>query len=183
MTARIQSLFRGGHRGRATVGLAAGMALALVVGVAALIAFSAGTSGPASATDVTPTLVLGNADCASQGGVDLIKIEPVMDGMFSLPGGGMIEIAVQNSHFDWTSTVSIGYILVKGGREANLYDYRPLLPVLTFADTGLHAPTNPNNGKFFGLSHISFCDPGVIVTPTPTPETVPTKCRIDCPAP
>ena len=174
MTDRIQSLFRGGHRGRATVGLAAGMALALVVGVAALLAFSAGTSGPASATDVTPTLVLGNADCASQGGEDLIKIEPVMDGTFPLPGGGTITLVVQNSHFDWTSTVGIGFILVKGGRNANLYVYDPPAPAT--ADTGLHAPQKSNNnGKFFGLSHISFCDPGDPPdTPTPTPTPTPT---------
>jgi hypothetical protein len=46
-------------------------------------------------------------------------------------------------------------IYVKGGPTANFYDY---LGAPTFggvsSDTGLHSPINPNNGKFYGLSHI-----------------------------
>ena len=29
------------------------------------------------------------------------------------------------------------------------------------------APVNPNNGKFFGVSHVDACPPGVVPTPTP----------------
>jgi hypothetical protein len=45
-------------------------------------------------------------------------------------------------------------VIVKGGPNANLYDYTPDGAA---ADTDLHAPVNPANGGFYGLSHISFC--------------------------
>ena len=118
---------------------------------------------------------------------ELIKIEPVADGTFPVPGGE-ITIDVNNGAktFDWTSTVAIGLMVVKGGPNANLYLYIPA----SFGDTGLHAPVN-RAPRFFGLSHISFCDPGEAATPTPTdtPEDTPTptpgKCtdRKGCPTP
>ena len=64
---------------------------------------------------------------------------------------------------------------MKGGSNANLFDYRPAGDA---ADTALHAPVNPNNGTFYGLSHISFCfggqftEPGIDVTKS-CPESVP----------
>ena len=66
-------------------------------------------------------------------------------------------------------------VVVKGGSNANLFDYRP---AGNAADTALHAPVNPNNGTFYGLSHISFCfggqftEPGIDVTKS-CPESVP----------
>jgi hypothetical protein len=57
--------------------------------------------------------------------------------------------------FDFTASgaVVIG-VAVKGGPDTNFFDYRP---GGTAGDDGLHAPVNPNNQKFFGLSHVSFC--------------------------
>ena len=186
MITRIRSLVQG-HSGRVTVGVAGGLALAVVAAVVALLVVVAGPSGTTSATDVVPTLIAGNPDCDDSGVGELIKIEPVADGTFPVPGGS-ITIVVNSAAktFDWTSTIGIGLIIVKGGPNANEYVYVPA----SFGDTGLHAPTNPKNGRFFGLSHISFCDPGESVTPTPTtpddtPTPTPGKCtdRKDCPTP
>ncbi|WP_170233691.1 hypothetical protein [Ornithinimicrobium humiphilum] len=56
---------------------------------------------------------------------------------------------------DWTSTVGIDAVIVKGGPNANVYRYDP--PAESFGDTGLVTPTNPNNYKPYGLSHVDFC--------------------------
>ena len=165
MIARIRSIVQG-HSGRVTVGVAAGLAMAVVAAVVALLVVVAGPSGTTSATDVTPTLISGNPDCDASGVGELVRVDPVADGTFSVAGGS-ITIVVDNGAktFDWTSTVGIGLIIVKGGPNANEYVYVPA----SFGDTGLHAPLNPKNNRFYGLSHISFCDPGESVTPTPTP--------------
>ena len=164
MIARIRSLVHG-HSGRVTVGVAAGMAFAIVAAVVALLVVVAGPSGTTSATDVDPILVEANPQCSDFGVAEAFRVDPVADGTFPVPGGS-ITIVVNNGAktFDWTSTVSIGQIIVKGGPDANLYVYVPA----SFGDTDLHAPTNPKNGRFFGLSHISFCDPGTPETPTST---------------
>ncbi len=57
--------------------------------------------------------------------------------------------------FDFTATGgSVIGIAVKGGPNTNFYDHRPSGVT---SGTRLHAPVNPNNGKFYGLSHVSFC--------------------------
>jgi uncharacterized repeat protein (TIGR01451 family) len=48
-------------------------------------------------------------------------------------------------------------VVVKGGPDANLYDYLADHAPGADRDTFLHSPVNPNNGKHYGLSHISFC--------------------------
>lgn len=53
-------------------------------------------------------------------------------------------------------------VAVKGGPNTNFYDYRPNGVT---SGTGLHAPVNPDNNKFYGLSHISFC---YVVKASPT---------------
>jgi hypothetical protein len=71
--------------------------------------------------------------------------------------------------FTFTGDFVAAAVIVKGGDNANLYDYRP---DGEDADTGLHAPVNPGSGDFYGLSHISFC---VTEAPdeTPPPTTPP----------
>ena len=101
------------------------------------------------AAQVQPTLIAGNPSC--EGGV---KIEPVEDGTFAVPGG-TITIDVTNSSFDFTANgVTVFQVIVKGGPNANLYDYSGLGGVT--ADTGLTAPVNPNNNRPAGLSHLCF---------------------------
>ena len=56
---------------------------------------------------------------------------------------------------DFTATGgSVIGIAVKGGPNTNFYDYRPNGVT---SGARLHAPVNPNNQKFYGLSHVSFC--------------------------
>jgi hypothetical protein len=116
---------------------------------AALVGALVLVMAPASmAAQVTPTLLAGNPSCA--GGV---KIEPVADGTFAVPGG-TITIDVTNSAFNFTASVTVFQVIVKGGPNANLYDYSGIGGVT--ADTGLTAPLNPSNNRPFGLSHLCF---------------------------
>lgn len=62
-------------------------------------------------------------------------------------------IAIDGTTFDWTSTVPVFQVIAKGGPGANVYNY----PGGGFSGEGLHAPTNPKNGKYYGLSHITLC--------------------------
>ena len=49
-------------------------------------------------------------------------------------------------------------VIVKGGPNAILYSY----DVWDDWDTDLTAPVNPKSGKYYGISHVSFCfDPKV----------------------
>ena len=105
---------------------------------------------PAVATHVTPQFVEGNPTCGGD------KFDPPNNGTHNVPGFGSITVSNANgSTFNWTSTFGIDSVIVKGGPNANVYTYDP--PAESFGDTGLHAPVNPNNGQFFGLSHIEFC--------------------------
>jgi hypothetical protein len=74
--------------------------------------------------------------------------------------------------FDWTSNIGVDQVIAKGGPNANVYTYDPE----STGDTGLHAPVNPNNNRFFGLSHISFCydvEAPTTTTTTTTTTTMP----------
>ena len=105
---------------------------------------------PAVATHVTPQVVAGNPTCGGN------KFDPPNNGTHNVPGFGSITVSNANgSTFDWSSTFGIDSVIVKGGPNSNVYTYDP--PAESFGDTGLHAPVNPSNGQFFGLSHIEFC--------------------------
>jgi hypothetical protein len=141
----------------------------LVVGMAAIAgAVALFTVLPASATHVTPTLEPGNPACPA--GTITLKIEPVVSGTFT-DGTLTVTIVVRDTAdgqvFDFTSNIGVDQVIAKGGPNANVYTY---LTEVT-SDTGLHAPVNPNNDRFFGLSHISFCYD--VEAPTTTPPTTP----------
>ena len=123
------------------------------------------TPGPPSGDGVQPLLVLGNPDCLDvmASGTFLFEhktgvpqdatIDLTFDG---LSGTVQVEVNETAETFDFTFSgdfVAAG-VIVKGGPNANFYDYRP---DGNATDTGLHAPVNPANSKFYGLSHISFC--------------------------
>ena len=75
--------------------------------------------------------------------------------------------------FDWTSNIGVDAVFVKGGPGGLLYLYDP--PAESTGDTGLNAPVNPQNDKFFGLSHLSFCyDKDQATTTTSTTSTTST---------
>jgi hypothetical protein len=66
-------------------------------------------------------------------------------------------ITISNSDgvtFDWTMDHAVCAVIVKGGTDANIYYYGD---GGSFGDTGLHAPLNPNSGKYYDISHITFC--------------------------
>lgn len=125
----------------------------------------------AFATHITPTFVPGNPTCSGLGFGDFeLKFDSPQNGETSLTLEGVtITIDVSNTGqgtvFDWTASGGVvNAVVAKGGPNANLYVYDPAAT----ADTGLHSPVNPSNGKFFGLSHISFCftpgEPSIDVT-------------------
>lgn len=81
------------------------------------------------------------------------KVEPVTAGVhgtyFTISN---ISDSGSGPTFDWSSTRPVYQVIVKGGPGANLYDYSGAT-----SDDGLHAPLNPKNKKWFGLSHVTFC--------------------------
>lgn len=112
----------------------------------------------------------GNPDCEDAGYGYGFKLNDPTDGTYTLtqpPGeltggappnpGNSVTIDVYSSggqqFFDWESTLGIDAVIVKGGNNANVYDYNPEAT----ADDGLHAPINPANSKYYGISHIEFC--------------------------
>ena len=83
------------------------------------------------------------------------KVENPTDGSFGPSDEFEIDVTdgASGPTFDWLSTVPVFQVIVKGGPGANVYDY----PAGDTSDTGLHAPLNPANDKWYGLSHITFC--------------------------
>jgi uncharacterized repeat protein (TIGR01451 family) len=120
--------------------------------------------GPTTTVGVQATVVAGNPNCASIGSSSeySFKIDPPSDGMFTDPMTGVtfiltipsVDATADGPSFDFEIDGGVALdVIVKGGPNANVYHYDP--PVAM--DTWLHAPVNPNNGRFYGLSHIEFC--------------------------
>ena len=132
-------------------------------------------SSPVQAEHVQPTPFPENLTCAQlvQGTLEL-RVEPVADGTYS---DGTLTVTVdvrdtaQGQVFDFTSNIGVDAVFVKGGPGGNLYVYDPEVT----ADTGLHAPVNPANNLYFGLSHLSFCYDVEPPTDTPTPTDTATN--------
>jgi hypothetical protein len=139
--------------------------------LAIVVAAMAGTAGlfvalPASAQSDDGVVVEDNpgcADIAPEGTTwTELKVEPPVSGQSS-DGTLTVNLVVSDGQvFDWTSNIGVDAVIVKGGPDANVYFYDPE----STGDTGLHAPVNPQNDMFFGLSHISFCYDVEQVPPT-----------------
>jgi hypothetical protein len=158
----------------------------MVLGAVCLVWALPGNAGATDDTDdqesTTPTSLVGeNATCsdlAPEGTTWIeLKVEPVEDGTFS-DGTLTVTIDVTETDdgpvFDWTSNIGVDAVFVKGGPGGLLYVYDPE----STGDTGLHAPVNPANQKFFGLSHVSFCydveQPTTTTSTTEEPTTTST---------
>jgi hypothetical protein len=119
--------------------------LAVALSTMALVA----TAGTAKAASVTPTQVPGNPTCKTLLGNDAafeIKVDPPVSGSY---GPITVTFSPDGTLVDFTSTVPVLAVFVKGGNEGgNLYDYRP---GGSSGDTGLTTPTNQQ------ISHVSFC--------------------------
>jgi len=163
-------------RRRALIGL-----VSMVLGAGSLIwAFPGNAAANSGEGSTPPTVAVGeNATCgdlAPEGATWIeFKVEPVKDGTFS-DGTLTVTIDVNETEdgpvFDWTSNIGVDAVFVKGGPGGLLYVYDP--PEESTGDTGLHAPVNPANGKFYGLSHVSFCydeDKATTTTEAPTTTT------------
>jgi len=102
---------------------------------------------------------------ACDGGFSWKIDENAPDGMYytntnmygNVPTDFEAVINISNSDgytFDWS--ISAGYavcaVIVKGGQGANVYSNE-----LVTSGQGLFAPVNPNNGKNFEISHVTFC--------------------------
>lgn len=53
----------------------------------------------------------------------------------------------------WSSNIGVDAVIVKGGDNASLYSYSPE----STGDSGLTSPLNTTNGKYYGISHVTFC--------------------------
>lgn len=163
---------------RGVLGVMALIAVAVVAAASDAIAASPTVMSTASGDGVVPVVLTGNVSCADLNDDDAdfpsilsdagLKIEPVVNGTYSitngsgrsLTGGALSDpsnsITIANSngtYFDWSATLGIRAVIVKGGATSNTYVYVPE----DFADTNLHSPMNPTNGNPFGLSHVEFC--------------------------
>ena len=127
-----------------------------------------GPAGDPSGDGIQPTFYViapgPQPSCRDLGGTGEfeVKIEPVVSGDYTDPNGPLnVKITVYETAagtlFHWSlnqSNVVVNAVLVKGGTDANLFVYNP---ADGNGDTALHAPVNPQNDKYFGLSHLSFC--------------------------
>lgn len=157
-------------------------ATARVVAPAAVAAFAVvALAGAASAASVTPSVVDGNPKCADYGLTEFKIDSNPNAGTF---GGSGFTVTVAKPTADSidfsAASPAVSIVIMKGGNNANLYDYRP---GSVAADTGLTTPTNPNNDKPYGISHVSFCfgtttppqnNPNDPPANTPAPETTAT---------
>ncbi|HEX6239212.1 MAG TPA: LPXTG cell wall anchor domain-containing protein [Acidimicrobiales bacterium] len=135
----------------------------MVLGTVVLMGALPGSAG-ADDGQQTPstTEVDDNATCAGLApeGANWVelKVEPVADGTDT---DGTLSVTIDVTEtadgpvFDWTSNIGVDAVFVKGGPGGLLYVYDP--PTESTGDTGLHAPVNPANGMYYGLSHLSFC--------------------------
>lgn len=100
----------------------------------------------------------GNVDCPAN-----TIVGPKID-----PGGNYSDanLTVSNydgERFDWAFTSSgihafdMALVIVKGGPASAVYTYDFDSIEFDDSDSGLTAPTNPKNGKDYGISHIQFC--------------------------
>ena len=142
----------------------------MVFAVLAVFSMAFSVHATTSGSDVEPEVIPGNPDCSYLGeGYQEYKIdEAPTDGTYDADGIGTITIKnADGTYFDWESTFGIDAVLVKGGPNANLYEYNP--PAPSFGDTGLSAPMR-NKSRPYGLSHVSFCyTPRLVVEKTANP--------------
>lgn len=134
----------------------------LAVAAVALIA------PPALAASVTPVVVPGNPNCAALGHAgSAFKVDPPVSGTYALDAVNTVTVTFSGGGkvLDWSATIPIDRVIVKGGDAANVYNYDPE----ALSDTGLLAPVNQSGGPA-EISHVEFCfDYEVAVTKTAVP--------------
>ncbi len=142
------------------LGVAAALALAMAVPMAQA-AHTPNTENPANGTHYSVHGNLRCGDIAAPGGLIAhdVKIDPPANGTYPLSNGGAVKIKnFDGTSFDWEivdiHVVDAWVVLVKGGPYTEVYMYANNL---VNSDYGLTAAVNAKNGKYYGVSHISFC--------------------------
>lgn len=161
--------------------------------VAGLVAFAGAATADAHLTGngVEPTYVAGNPSCADITPEGITWTEAKLDfdpapGDYTL-GDLEITIAKSDDGLEWTTDGDVAAVIMKGGPNAHVYAY-PGTEDTT--DSKLRPPLNPNSGKDYGISHVTFClgEGTADVTPTdpekPVEQVVPdTPVVPETPAP
>ncbi len=140
---------RGFSRGvsRRIGAVASGFGFVLVV--AALLAF--GSAAVHTDAGVNPDCPAGTTGYKVDGN-PLNGLAPGEQASFVVNGQTFTFTAVDSDTFDFTSTIAVSVVFVKGGLDTNEYDYAP--PVTS--GTGLHPPLN-GGGQPPAISHVLFC--------------------------
>ncbi|MDT8400745.1 MAG: hypothetical protein RQ743_03540 [Bacteroidales bacterium] len=131
-----------------------------------------------SGEGISPYVLEGNPNACAVGGTFGFKLNGAPDGTHYLTAdygalidcsGGLQEpdavnyvtISSDGIYFDWTASpgLVIEQVIVKGGPNANVYDYRGQE---LYSDTDLHSPvkqatySDSESECFYGISHIEF---------------------------
>ncbi len=123
---------------------------------------------PVSAASVLPVVYPGNPTCAELGYAYEMKIDPPTPGTYPLSYGTFTWTTADGVYMDWTSTIGVDAVIVKGGNNANAYFYTPE----SMGDTTLNSPLG-HDGKPSAISHITVCyDYEVTLTKSVTPEVI-----------
>lgn len=119
-------------------------------------------SGGAFAASVTPTTIYGDnfTSCTDlPGGWDGLGFSsggpPADPQTYDLGNGQSITFDYNpngSSYIDFSATIPIDYVVVKGGNAYNIFHYDPA----TLSDTHLYAPDN-GSGSPAGVSHVAVC--------------------------
>jgi len=172
---------------RAVIAMVAALVLVATAGVATAGATVSQPSTPTSTTENVVPYVLrnddgslvgpgGNVDCAYVGtfewASDRTDYDPadpgenftvlIKDGVGAVVASAEVTYRSDAKVLDFEATVPVEAVIVKGGNDANIYDYRP---AGVLADTGLGAPPNASGGAS-DLSNVTFC-----TNPVPPPES------------
>lgn len=144
----------------------------VIFGVMSLLALVATPAFGGTDNGVNATLVLGNPNCASLGYSFGLKPSFTKgNATFSYPGlpGESLTLDSDGTYLDWTSTIPVQAVIVKGGPNANVYVYNPEL----MGDGNLSAPINGK--KPYGLSHVEVCYDEPDEEPVPVPSRSPRR--------
>jgi hypothetical protein len=130
----------------------------IAVALAALMTLSIAGAASAAHTHTANghETVAGNPKCPGDFAYTL-KIEDYELGVGTY---GAIQITMYDGKYiswaiapGYVDTYDANLVIVKGGPNAEIYHY----DMWDDLDHGLTAPMNPNNGKWYGISHIQFC--------------------------
>jgi uncharacterized repeat protein (TIGR01451 family) len=123
---------------------------------------------------VAAMLVSGNPSCAALGYTYEFKVdeEPTSGKTYTASDNVVVEVGgslgfevtmtttdtAAGQVLSFSANLPVWAVIVKGGPNANVYDYAATSLTDVTADANLHAPEQPvGSGTYAGLSHVSFC--------------------------